>query len=176
MKIITQPYGNTVKPHNMEANNFNVLSKTLFGAYGIIRHIGEYAGEYEQEAFDLLEVEGDDFLWADIMYSEDSGKIVAVASNVEGDMTGDFFFKEIFDGTAGDGEILESISKELARYNVYYHGTDSVDYSVRFLELPNGMRLVYPTRENVAYISSEEELDEAREDDEQYNEEDGYWS
>lgn len=160
----------------MKVQNYEIKADTLFNAVGYVKELGDYAGRYSQEAYDALEIDGElENEWCDLMVA-DNGKIYAVAGDAPGHAVGNFYFKEIFDGVKGDGELLESISKELARYNVYYQGTDSIDYSIRFLELPNEVRLIYPTREDIAYISSEEELEEAMEDKEQYNEEDGYWS
>lgn len=160
----------------MQVNNYDLKSNNLFG-YGYIKELGTYAGEYADVAYDVLDVEDpSDSFWCDIMFS-DSGKIYAVGSEDESTQFGEFYFKEIFNGVEGDGEILESLGKVVAQYNVFYKGTDSIDYSIRFIELPNGTFVMYPTNEGgVAYISSEEELEDALADKDQYNDEDGYWN
>lgn len=58
----------------------------LFNHTGILTHAGDYAGKYQQEAFDLL-MQGDEFMWtddswADIMH-DNKGKCYAVIAKGE---------------------------------------------------------------------------------------------
>lgn len=157
----------------MKVNNYDLKSDNLFG-YGYLKELGTYAGEYADVAYDVLDVEEpSESFWCDIMVS-DSGKIYAVGSEDESTQFGEFYFKEIFDGVEGDGEILENLGKLVAKYNVT-HGTNYVSYSIRFIKLPNDIWIIYPTDQMIGYISSEDELIDALQDGEQCGEDDGYW-
>jgi len=59
---------------------------SLFNHTGILNHAGDYAGKYQQEAFDLITI-GEDFMlsedsWADIMH-DNKGKCYAVIAKGE---------------------------------------------------------------------------------------------
>ena len=144
----------------MVVNNYDIIGDTLF-CNGYIKEIGTYAGEYMQNAYDILDIENqEETFWSDIMFNDENNKIYAVASEDEATSFGKFYFKEIFDGVEGDGEIIEKLGKIIEKYDIYYEGTNCVDYSIRFIKLPNDIILIYNTKENSCYISSEEELEE----------------
>jgi hypothetical protein len=73
---------------------------------------------------------------------------------------------------------LEELEKgvELGRFNVYYPGTHSVDYSLRFYQL-NGENWLLITKNDVIYPASEFS-DEFNDFENRYGftEEDGFWS
>lgn len=58
---------------------------------GKIEHCGSYAGEFSQEAFDLIketteeDIEMTDETWSDIMYFKATGEVIAIIA--EGEMT-----------------------------------------------------------------------------------------
>lgn len=70
---------------------------TLF-SLSYLRELGEYAGEFQAEAFEALELHEDlqENEWCDVMGSE-NGKIYAVFGDTEAHNFGNFYFKEIDD-------------------------------------------------------------------------------
>lgn len=58
---------------------------------GKIEHCGSYAGEFSQEAFDLMSwregIEMSAEMWSDIMYFKESGEVIAIIA--EGELTSD---------------------------------------------------------------------------------------
>lgn len=153
----------------MKAKNFDFQANAFFNGVGYLKELGEYAGYYYQEAYEILgieeELEGEE--WCDICISNQN-VIYAVYGDVSATSFGDFAFKKI-----SDGDTIEKLGKTIAQYNVYYHGTTCVNYSIRFIELRYGILYVYNTKEREAYVSSEEELLNAKE--EYKDGEEGYW-
>lgn len=79
----------------MEPGNYDIKADALFNAVGYVEKLGEYNGEYTQEAFNLLKIDDLGVTgWCDLMVADD-GKVYAVASEEEGTQFGEFFFKEI---------------------------------------------------------------------------------
>lgn len=77
-------------------NNYDIKADSFFGGVGYLKEIGEYAGEYQQEAYDILDIEGEleDNEWCDICIA-DNGKKYAVFGDTEAHYHGNFYFKEI---------------------------------------------------------------------------------
>jgi hypothetical protein len=67
---------------------YHTTCKDIFNALGVLHDCGEYSGEYQKEAFNLMglqdETEGDE--WADIM-ANDKGEQFAI--HAFGEFTGD---------------------------------------------------------------------------------------
>lgn len=71
----------------MKAIN-NTTTGDLFNHTGLLNYVGDYAGKYQQEAFDLITA-GEEFMWtdeswADIMYNN---KGICFAVLAEGELT-----------------------------------------------------------------------------------------
>lgn len=145
-------------------NNFD-LQGTTYTLVGTLTEVGTYAGEYEQLAYELLEIvgelEGEE--WCDICTNE-KGEIYAVYGNTTADSVGTFFYKCLCDGIVADSYTIECIGRCIAKYNVCYPGTKTVNYSIEWFQLNNGSIFIYNHQEgDEAYLSSQDELDEARE-------------
>ena len=70
----------------------------LFNLTDVLTHAGDYAGKYQQEAFDLL-MQGDDFMWtedawADIMH-DNKGNCYAIIAKGELTSDSDCYFANI---------------------------------------------------------------------------------
>lgn len=76
---------------------YDYKAKVLF-AFGVLRELGDYAGDLQKEAFDALELKSElqENEWCDVMGSS-NGKIYAVFADTEAHNFGNFYFKEIDD-------------------------------------------------------------------------------
>lgn len=156
-----------------KVNNFDIKS-THYTAVGVLHEIGSYSGEYQAEAYDILDIDGEleEDEWCDICENA-KGEIYAVFGDTSGDQTGNFYFKCVSDGITADASVIEMIGKCVAKYCVYRPNTKTVDYSIEYFNV-NGSLYVYNHREgDEAYLSSYDELEEARESDILS---DGYWA
>lgn len=80
-----------------QINNWD-LKSNIFFCEGILKSIGYYAGEHQQDAYEILGIEGelDVDEWCDIVFSEEPFKLFAVFGDSEVTCTsGDFYFYEI---------------------------------------------------------------------------------
>lgn len=160
----------------MKAKNFDIKSSVLFNAVGYLKELGEYAGFYQDEAYEILgiddELENDE--WCDIMVSR-KGEIYAVYGDTPADFSGNFALKMISDGfRMSDVDMAEKLGASIAKFNVYYSSSESVDYSIEWYKLKNGDIYMVNRHENECWVSSEEEIDEAKKTYE--SEYKGYWS
>ena len=73
-------------------NNYDIKADSFFGGVGYLKEVGEY----QQEAYDILGIEGDldDDEWCDICIA-DNGKKYAVFGDTAAHNYGNFYFKEI---------------------------------------------------------------------------------